>query len=90
MDHVHFSQSREGVTEIRTACGIRVGLDACTLLNRPSILGYSNTQPFSYSRPTFASAEGIGERHFPFRLSAFSAPRTSHQYELGTDCARLC
>jgi hypothetical protein len=47
------------------------------LLNRPSTLGYSDTQPFSYSCVTFAGAEVVGERHFPFQLSAFRAPRSS-------------
>lgn len=52
MDHVHFSQSRESVTEIRNATrGFKYpAFDACTvlLLNRPSTLGYSNAQPFSH------------------------------------------
>ena len=80
MDHVHFSQSRESVTEIRNATrGFKYpAFDACTvlLLNRPSTLVYSNTQPFSHFRGIFSGAEAVGERHFPFRLSAFSGPRS--------------
>ena len=83
-----FSQSRESVTEIRTfprggtilpfIPRSRVAHSThVLLLNRPSTLGYSNTQPFSYSLVTFAGAEVVGERHFPFRLSAFSAPPSS-------------
>jgi hypothetical protein len=47
------------------------------LLNRPSTLGYSNTQHSSYSRVTFAGVKVVRERHFAFRLGTFSAPRSS-------------